>query len=331
MKHSTPDKAKFKKLQRRLGLSLKEAVGTLELLWRATIVNAMDGAIGRLDNETIAIECDFDGDPDLLIKTLVDCGWLDRCDTHRLVVHDWREHAPTFVKGNLERYNKQFAIATCLVDCSEQPTDDESEAAIATCPEDASTKSNLTIPNQTKPNQAKPNQVILCSEPPEAVAEPVVGSGLIFPVKHKTQKTWELPQSKLDEWRETFHGLDVLGELRKARQWCADNPVKRKTAKGMIRFLSNWISKANDRGSQGSKASVSEHQERLRQIADERERREAAEASRRDAEVFKPDQRSRTGGVVSLADVTSEVITIRDDRTDDQAMHDLRQQLEAIE
>ncbi|TXH55778.1 MAG: hypothetical protein E6Q97_08015, partial [Desulfurellales bacterium] len=90
MKTNTTDLVKFKKLQRRLGESTRGVIGILELLWKATAQQAPRGDIGRFDNEDIAILCDWDGDPDKLVESLVDCGWLDRCETHRLVVHDWR-------------------------------------------------------------------------------------------------------------------------------------------------------------------------------------------------------------------------------------------------
>ena len=59
----------------------------------------------------------------------------------------------------------------------------------------------------------------------------------------KNGKTWGLTAAKLAEYRETFPGFDVEAELRLARQWCIDNPGKRKTAKGMPKFLTSWLSR----------------------------------------------------------------------------------------
>ena len=57
---------------------------------------------------------------------------------------------------------------------------------------------------------------------------------LSFPTKGGDQ--WELTQAKLNEYQETYAGIDVLAELRRARQWCIDNPGRRKTARGMPKF-----------------------------------------------------------------------------------------------
>lgn len=103
------------------------------------------------------------------------------------------------------------------------------------------------------------------------------GSGYRFPTKGKGKaRQWELPAAKLAEYQETFVGLDVAAELRKARQWLSDNPTKRKTPSGMVRFLTGWLTRAND-DRRGKFQSNDEH------VAAERKRHLAAEASRREA------------------------------------------------
>lgn len=92
---------------------------------------------------------------------------------------------------------------------------------------------------------------------------------------------WELPASKLAEYRETFgDSLDVEAELRKARQWCLDNPPKRKTKSGIVKFLTGWLSRANDRGRQPVDTAKQQAEQRQRQIAAEASRREAEQARR---------------------------------------------------
>jgi hypothetical protein len=59
-------------------------------------------------------------------------------------------------------------------------------------------------------------------------------------------KSWVLCESKVREWTEAYPGIDALGECRKALQWCRDNPTRMKTASGMLRFLSSWLSKAQN-------------------------------------------------------------------------------------
>lgn len=111
MKHQTPESMKFRKFQRSLGVSRVVAVGTLELLWIATQKNAPQGDIGRFSDLEIAIECEWEGDPSVLISALEDSGWIDACDVHRYVIHDWDEHCPGWVKRQLARHEKPILVA----------------------------------------------------------------------------------------------------------------------------------------------------------------------------------------------------------------------------
>jgi hypothetical protein len=68
---------------------------------------------------------------------------------------------------------------------------------------------------------------------------------MTFPIKGG--KTWALSKDIVANFRSTYGG-DVDGELRKAQSWCEVNPAKRKTAKGMPRFLNGWLTRAADNG-----------------------------------------------------------------------------------
>lgn len=75
--------------------------GLLELLWATTAESCKRGNIGRFSNEDIAMAVEFDGDADKFVEALVETGWLDEDDEFRLVVHDWAEHCPNYIKGNI--------------------------------------------------------------------------------------------------------------------------------------------------------------------------------------------------------------------------------------
>lgn len=83
-----------------------------------------------------------------------------------------------------------------------------------------------------------------CAEPdePAPAPQPV----LEFPCVGN--RAWPLYPAKLEEYRESFPGIDVLAECRRARQWLLDNPKRRKTYDGMARYLGNWLGKEQNRG-----------------------------------------------------------------------------------
>lgn len=59
---------------------------------------------------------------------------------------------------------------------------------------------------------------------------------------------WILTEEQLITLRETYPGLDVVRECQKAMLWLTVNPTRRKTAKGMPRFLVSWLNRADKGG-----------------------------------------------------------------------------------
>lgn len=117
MIHTADAKPKFKRLAHRLATLTQCSVvsgelvakGVLSGLWHLTIRETPLGNVGRLCDADIAIGIGWFGDAEPLLDALIACGWLDRHPDHRLVVHDWHDWAPNFVKGNVVKHGKQFA------------------------------------------------------------------------------------------------------------------------------------------------------------------------------------------------------------------------------
>jgi hypothetical protein len=107
VKNGTENKLKFKKLQAKLGLKLYEVKGILQSIWDFAGDNCILGNIGRDSNEDICFAIEYDGDPDQLILSLYQAGWLDYHQTERLVIHDWHEHAEDRIKKRVERLNRE--------------------------------------------------------------------------------------------------------------------------------------------------------------------------------------------------------------------------------
>lgn len=61
------------------------------------------------------------------------------------------------------------------------------------------------------------------------------------------QRVFLLTRSKLEEYRASYPGVNVEQALRTARQWCIDNPKRRKTATGIPAFLTRWLSREQNR------------------------------------------------------------------------------------
>lgn len=114
---------KTRRLAALMGAQLPAALGYVEALWHVTAEHAIAGDIGRMSDEDIAMEMFYTDDPAKLIGSLQTAGFLDPHPIHRLVVHDWSQHAPnhvrlflatnhlTFSDGNPPRPNQHLRVA----------------------------------------------------------------------------------------------------------------------------------------------------------------------------------------------------------------------------
>lgn len=74
---------------------------------------------------------------------------------------------------------------------------------------------------------------------------PVIG----LPLNDGTE--YGVTEEQCQEWGELYLAVDVLQELRKMRGWLDSNKARRKTKRGISRFITNWLSKEQDRGRSG--------------------------------------------------------------------------------
>lgn len=73
---------------------------------------------------------------------------------------------------------------------------------------------------------------------PVAVTFPCDGN----PDHYDVTEAWVAEQAK------AFPSLDVLGQVRRALAWVNASPERRKTARGMPKFLVGWLGRAQDNG-----------------------------------------------------------------------------------
>lgn len=83
---------------------------------------------------------------------------------------------------------------------------------------------------------------------PKAPSSPVVISIML---NDKTE--YKITEADVAEWKELYQAVDVMQELRKMKGWADANPSKRKTRKGVKRFINSWLAKEQDKyhGPQG--------------------------------------------------------------------------------
>jgi hypothetical protein len=112
MKRAVPYCFKTLRLMAQLGCCRSEAVGILEMLWWVTATQTPQGDIGRFSDAELAHAIGTDRDPATVVGALRTAGWLDPDAEHRLLVHDWADHADQTVRRTLGYNRLQFHQAS---------------------------------------------------------------------------------------------------------------------------------------------------------------------------------------------------------------------------
>lgn len=60
---------------------------------------------------------------------------------------------------------------------------------------------------------------------------------------------WRPDEALFAEYVRLYPGVDVKQQFNEMRAWCLGNPEKRKTRRGVRRFVNTWLSKAQDKAS----------------------------------------------------------------------------------
>ena len=89
----------------------------------------------------------------------------------------------------------------------------------------------------------KDNIRTVCSEPEKPAPNP---SGILLPLNDKT--SYDVPLDKIAVWKDAYPAVDVEQELKRMAAWLDSNPTRRKTRRGITKFINTWLSREQDRG-----------------------------------------------------------------------------------
>lgn len=89
------------------------------------------------------------------------------------------------------------------------------------------------------PEPEKPKKTGATEEPKgEPIVTILLNDGSEYPVY----------QDYVDQMQSLYPAVDVVQELRNMSAWSINNPEKRKTSRGITRFIGNWLSREQDKG-----------------------------------------------------------------------------------
>lgn len=188
---------------------------------------------------TLRSICRYKGDADKFEAALVASGFVVRTDS-ALVARGWDEYNSTLIaawtngkKGGRPKLNPVIP----------QETQDKPNGKPMGLPMENQAGKRLDGIRSDQIGSEGKN-----SSSPSAT-QPTAEVFLTFPVAG-APGSWNLTVPQIAEWSELYPAIDIRAECRKALAWIKAN--HKKTAKGMERFLVNWLGKAtNDHRSGG--------------------------------------------------------------------------------
>jgi hypothetical protein len=103
--------------------------------------------------------------------------------------------------------------------------------------------SRLNFPTDVSPVVGVVVGVVdVCTEDRTAVSAPVAH----LPLVDGTE--FEVHDADIEGWRKAFPAVDVRVQLLRMREWLLSNPRKRKTRRGIRRFITDWLGRDQDKG-----------------------------------------------------------------------------------
>ena len=70
----------------------------------------------------------------------------------------------------------------------------------------------------------------------------------VEPITLNDGTEWKCQLADYEEYKRLYPGVDIDNAFREMRAWCNSNPTKRKTARGIKRFVNGWLSRQQDSG-----------------------------------------------------------------------------------
>lgn len=213
---------KLRKLARRLDTSIPATIGHLHLLWWWAMTQAEDGDLTSFDNEDLAIAAHWEGDSDVLVKALIQVGFVD---DDPLRFHAWEKYG-----GKLAEQRRADAErkAASRRGSSGSPTDGEGTSG----------GRDADVPGMSTGHPSdggRRNEENREEENREEKA----------PRKKLLKETWEPKPETVSTLRDRFPAVDIEFEIEKFRDHAVANG--RKLVRPDAAF-SQWVKKGVKEG-----------------------------------------------------------------------------------
>lgn len=138
---------------------------------------------------------------------------------------------------NWELYQAQDEISDSKSDSNSDNKSTTNQQQINTNKNVKNIKNNKNIKNKD-----------VCTEPEVSVPEKILTEKIFISLLLNDKTEYEVEKNEIDTWKELYPAVNIEQELRNMKGWLMANPTKRKTKKGISRFINGWLSREQDKG-----------------------------------------------------------------------------------
>jgi hypothetical protein len=225
---ATSDKPEVWAMAQSLGIDADAVVGKLLRVWAWFDQQTQEGnAVGNGASVTSSVT-----------KALLDrrVGVSGFCES--MILSGWMaDDGQSLTLPNFDRHNGKTAKTRAMTAKRVATHKAKSNATSVT-----SSVSGALPREEKRREESEVTKVTSCPKPAKADPGPLADHGFIL----SNGNLWRPTVAKIHEWQATFPIMDLDAQLRLAGQWLKDNPAKRKTEKGMHRFLFAWLERAQN-------------------------------------------------------------------------------------
>lgn len=238
-----------------LGLTRRDAVGLLHLVWWRALTYAPDGDLSALTDGQIARWAEWDGDPVMLVEALTSAKFID---SGRLL-HDWYDYAGRWVErrqANADRMRGARAALSSRTSSARAKSVQRTSHARA-----GATGPDLTGPDLTGPDRDSDARETEAAAPSLFSADQTPSDDLVVPAPltgfHAVMigtQDYDPSPAFFEQVAERYVALDLREEALKMADWLADPAQNRRQRRATTRFILGWLRKALDAHEQAVRA-----------------------------------------------------------------------------
>ena len=72
----------------------------------------------------------------------------------------------------------------------------------------------------------------------------------VFTLPLNDESDYPIFEAQIQEWAGLYPAVDVIQQLRNMKGWLDGNPSGKKTRRGIVRFITGWLAREQDKGGQ---------------------------------------------------------------------------------